>query len=84
MTYLDPNQSPRIGLEHLEFQARRVADRLAADRHPAGKGNDQTAQRIDLVSFFLAEDPPEMFVKRLDGDARIGIESSRRGAPQKL
>src|SRR5258707_4865380 len=44
-----PLHTAGIGVEHLELDAGRVLDDLAAARYPPGEGEDEAAQRIDLL-----------------------------------
>ena len=69
----------RIGLQHLELDAARVAHKLAARRDAAGKREYQAADRVELL-FLLrrGELYAEMPLQHLDRRARIGDEAETR------
>src|SRR5581483_10612051 len=80
---LDP---ARIGLEHLELDAARVADEFPARRDAPGNGKHETAERVDLLLEFLRDElEPELLLEILDRCARVGDEAEFRiGADQGL
>ena len=75
--HAQPLDAPRIGVEHLEFDAVGMGDDLAAFRHPAGQHEDEAAQRVDrLLVAGRAQARAVLFLERLDRQARIGDDAA--------
>ena len=65
----------RVRLEHLELDAGRVADDLAARRHTIEQGKDQPAQGVHVLPPFLIQKlQAEPALQLLDLDPGIGLE----------
>src|SRR5262249_29155412 len=73
---LDP---PRIRVDHLEHDAGRMRDRLAAGRDIAGQREHEAAQRVDvLFALLFRQHRSDPLLELLDGGARIGDEAAVR------
>ena len=72
---LDP---PRIGVDHLELDARGMADHLAARGHPAGEVEHETAERVDVLALFRRQHRADARLEVLDRGACVGDQRAVR------
>ncbi len=69
-----------VGVEDAEFEARGVGDEFALGWHPAGQGEDQAADGVDVGGAFLVGQHLAEF--RLEGfDRHAGVEFDRPVRP---
>src|SRR5580704_207109 len=73
----EPLDAPRIGVEHLEFEAAGMRDHLAAPWHPPGEGKDEATQRVHLVAVAVMAQPRAvLLIECLDRQARVGDDAT--------
>ena len=78
---VDPDllQAARVGVEHLELQARGMAHELAAHGHAPQQRKHEAAERVDVLLLLgLQKLEPQVLLELLDGRARRGDEPELR------
>src|SRR5882672_8455094 len=74
-----PPNPAGVGLDDLEYDARRMGDGLSARRNMAGQGEYEATQRVDvLFAFLLRQHRPDAALELFDRRTGIGDQAAVR------
>jgi hypothetical protein len=79
----DPLDAPRIGIEDVKDVARRVPHLLAHVRYAVRHGDDEAAERVDLVALIFGQElAAELLLEVVEIDPGVGLEPAIRAMDQ--